>query len=113
VELLVISKTQIDHGAFSKAQLSDVAARAPRFPSDAEIIEKARREREWEMYKAKAARDIDKSRWPLASHGLRVEHLPGGKQKLVPVPMAASATAGSVPPGGHTSTAPSLSRGKL
>jgi len=85
VELLVVSKTQIDHRMFSKAQLADIQSRAPRFPRDGVVVDRFRADAEWHRFQKDVVDRIDKRRWPAAQHNARIEIKPGGRYLIVPL----------------------------
>jgi hypothetical protein len=84
-ELLVLSKTLIDHRAFSKAQLADIAAKSTSFPRDEMVLAKAEAEKEWAATRAAVLAGVDKKRWP----GLKGDAAAAG-----PVAVAGAATGG-------------------
>lgn len=86
VEVLAVPRHRIDLAAFSKDAVAAVAARCPHAPSDEEVAALAARESHWERVRASVKDNLDRSRWPLKEHGLAAEPLPGGRQRLVPVP---------------------------
>jgi CRP-like cAMP-binding protein/tetratricopeptide (TPR) repeat protein len=92
VELLVISKTQIDHRMFTKAQIADITSRASRFPRDGVVIDRFKKDAEWKRYRERAVDMIDKRRWPLDMHDSRLEIRSNGRHIVVPIENHASKT---------------------